>query len=572
MYINSRLRFDDRLDAYNDALSMLSQMTADTDDDLKERSASILDIFLQMIYFLCLSGNLEKAISRIFGILPTATHDNTGDKLLADVISCLTISDRCIFWISCLHVSMYKKLPEEITSHLEYQKALPQALAWPPIESSVDNRSQIIELLTYAADKMAVDISESVKNGDPSYLSVSQFVTVNHISCLAALEGSKSAADMLVKYMEEYPMCPQILLFSARLDRKYATCPGLKGFDELLSDWPKEVQGIQYLWNQYIEHALADNVELAEKVLTCWYEKYGDHFQSNGTVEVSLEASEYPSPVSAEEVGSGPCMSSDKVYRLLNLSLYMILKNNLNEALVAVDKALNSANEECYEHCLREHAVIHILEKSSAIDAFSFVIGYLADHQNLPTRELLSRRFCKNVKKNSLKQLMEDTIGPPSIDSSMINSVLEVCFGPSLLPEKNGEMKYLVDFVESVMEVLPANYHLALAVGRFVAKHHRGADPTSMGTRFWSGSVLINAIFRAVPVAPESIWLEAANLLEKLHAAETVKRFHQQATSVYPFSTKLWHAYFNSCKDSGSNTESIVESTRQRGIELNLTP
>ncbi|GJN35224.1 hypothetical protein PR202_gb23974 [Eleusine coracana subsp. coracana] len=424
---------------------------------------------------------------------------------------------------------------------------------------------------------MALDISESVKNGDPSYLTLSQFLTVNHVSCLAALEGFKSSANMLVKYMEEYPMCPQILLFSARLDRKHATCSGLKGFAELISEWPKEVQGIQYLWNQYIENALADNIELAEKLLTCWYGKYGeDHcIQSSvsvGTVEVSIETSEDPSLASAEEVGSGPSTSEDEVYRSLNLSLYKIVKNNLKEALVAVDNALKSASEECYEHCLREHAAIHMLEKSSAANGFSLIISYLADHRNLPTRELLSRRFCKNVKKTSLKQLIDDTIGPPSADSSMINSVLEVCFGPTLLPEKNVEVKYLVDFVETVMEVLPANYRLALAVGRFVAKHYTGANSTSMGTRFWAGSVLVNAIFRAVPVAPESVWLEAADVLEKLHAAETVKRFHQQATSVYPFSFKLWHAYFNSCKASGSNTESIMESARQRGIELNVTP
>lgn len=187
-------------------------------------------------------------------------------------------------------------------------------------------------------------------------------------------------------------------------------------------------------------------------------------------------------------------------------------------------------------------------------------------------RELLSRRFIQDVKKHRLRQLIDDTIGPASADSSLINSVLEVCYGPSLLPGKIGEAKYLVDFVESVMEVLPANYHLALAVGRFVVKHYTGADPTSMGTRFWASSVLINAIFCAVPVAPESVWLEGANLLEKLQAAEMVKRFHQQATSVYPFSFKLWHAYLNACKASGSSTESIAEAARQRGIELNLTP
>jgi membrane protein YdbS with pleckstrin-like domain len=74
-----------------------------------------------------------------------------------------------------------------------------------------------------------------------------------------------------------------------------------------------------------------------------------------------------------------------------------------------------------------------------------------------------------------------------------------VCYGPCLLPE---QIEAKVNFVESVMEVLPANYYLALAVGAFVVKHYTGADPTSMGTRFWASSVLINAIFRAVPVAP----------------------------------------------------------------------
>ncbi|WVZ90792.1 hypothetical protein U9M48_037056 [Paspalum notatum var. saurae] len=586
MYINSRLRFDDRLDAYNDALSMLCQMTADTDKDLNERSAFVLDIFLQMIYFLCMSGNVEKAISRIFGILPTAMPDNSGDKLLADVISCLTMSDRCIFWISCLYISIYRRLPKEIIDQLEFQKKLPCALVWAPIDPSVDNRHQIIELLDCAADKMAEDISECVKNGDPSYLMLSQFLAVNHISCLGAVEGLKSSADMLVKYMKEYPMCPQILLMSARLDRKHGTCPGLKGFDELILNWPKEVQGVQYLWNQYAELALAADTELAEKVLTCWFEEYGKDcdIQSNAAVGVELGNGEpgAPSLVSALEVGSGSSISEDHVFRLLNLSLYKILENNLQEAQVAVDKAMKLAQGEWYEHCIREHAAIHTLELEKSLSStddqtratFNLIIGYLADHRNLPTRELLSRRFCQNVKKLRLRQLIDDTIGPVPAESSVINSVLEICFGPSLLPKKIGDVKSLVDFVETVMEVLPANYSLGLAVGRFVANHYTGcgSDGTSMGIRVWAGSVLINTIFRAVPVAPESVWLEGANLVDKLHVAETVKRFYQQATSVYPFSFKLWHANLSFCKANGSNTEVVMESARQRGIELNMTP
>lgn len=584
MYINSRLRVDDRLDAYNDALSMLCQMTAETDKDLQERSAFILDIFLQMIYFLCMSGNIDKAVSRIIGILPTAMPDNSGDKLLADVISCLTMSDRCIFWISCLYVLIYRNLPEEIIDQLEFQKALPRALIWPSIDPSVDNRDKITDLLNFAACKMAEDISECVKNGDPSYLMLSQFLAVNHISCLAAIGGLKSSVDMLVTYMKEYPMCPQILLISARLDRKHGTCPGLKSFDELILNWPKEAQGIQYMWNQYVEHALATDAELAEKVLTCWFEEHGKDcdIQSNAAICIELSSEEpgTSSLVSPQAVGSGPSISEDLVFRLLNLSLYKILENNLQEAQIAASKALKLAHGEWYEHCIREHAAIHALElekSSSSTDAqtratFSLIIGYLADHCNLPTRELLSRRFCQNIKKHRLRQLIDDTIGSVPADSSLINSVLEVCFGPSLLPKSISDVKYLVDFIETVMEALPANYRLGLAVGGFVAKHFTGYGAASTGTRFWASSVLINAIFRAVPVAPESVWLEGAGLLEKLHATEILKRFYQQAASVYPFSFKLWHAHLNYCKASGSNTESILESARQRGIELNLSP
>ncbi|CAM0949529.1 unnamed protein product [Alopecurus aequalis] len=582
MYINSRLRFDDRLDAYNDALSMLCQMTADTDNELKDRSAFILDIFLQMIYFLCMSGNVEKAIYRIYGILPTASPDCPGDRLLADAISCLTVSDRCIFWISCLYVSIYRKLPEEICDQLEFPKDLPRMLVWHPVELRVDKRLKIAELLKCAVDKMAVDINETVKDGDPSYLTLAQFLAVSHVSCLAAIEGFQSSVDTLVKYMKEYPRCPNILLISARLYRKYGMFSGLKGFDELLMDWPKDVQGVQYLWNQYAEHALADNIELAEKVLTRWFEEYGKEGDIHSraavdTMDVSNEVSEEPSLASTLEVSSGPSASEDKVYWLLNLSLYRMLESNLQGAQVAVDKALKLAQGEIYEHCLREHATVHTLEKSSSCSdtqtraTLSLISGYIADHRNVPMKELLSRRFINNVKKHKLRLLIDDTIGPACADSSLINSVLEVCYGPCLLPEQI-EVKYLVDFVESVMEILPANYRLALAVGTYVAKHYTGADPTSMGTRFWASSVLINAIFRAVPVAPESVWIEGTNLLEKLQASEVVKRFHQQATSVYPFSFKLWHAYLRACKASGSNTESIAEAARQRGIELNVMP
>jgi len=310
-------------------------------------------------------------------------------------------------------------------------------LVWHPVELRVDNRRKVAELLKCAVDKMAVDINETVKNGDPSYLKLAQFLAVSHISCLAAIEGFQSSVDMLVKYMKEYPRCPNILLISARLYRKYGMCPGLKGFDELLMDWPKDVQGVQFLWNQYAEHALADSIELAEKVLTRWFEEYGKEgdIHSRATVatkEVSNEVSEESLLACNLEVSSGLSAPEDQVYWLLNLSLYRMLESNLQEAQVAVDKALKLAQGESYEHCLREHAAVHTLEGPSSFKdiptraMFSLISGYIADRQNLPTRELLSRRFIQDVKKHKLRLLIDDTIGPASADPSLINSVLEV--------------------------------------------------------------------------------------------------------------------------------------------------
>jgi hypothetical protein len=95
------------------------------------------------------------------------------------------MSNRCVFLFSCLYVSIYRKLPEEIIDQIEFQKAFPRALIRSPIDPSADNRNRIIELLNYAACKMAEDISKCVKIGDPSYLMLSQFLAVNQICCLA---------------------------------------------------------------------------------------------------------------------------------------------------------------------------------------------------------------------------------------------------------------------------------------------------------------------------------------------------------------------------------------------------
>jgi hypothetical protein len=102
-----------------------------------------------------------------------------------------------------------------------------------------------------------------------------------------------------------------------------------------------------------------------------------------GALEFSNEEPEPQSLVSVQEVGFVPSAPEDRIFWLLNLSLYKILENNLQEAQFAVDEALKLAHGGCYQHCLREHAAVQVLE--------------------------LSRRFCQNVKKHRLRQLILNT-------------------------------------------------------------------------------------------------------------------------------------------------------------------
>jgi hypothetical protein len=68
-----------------------------------------------------------------------------------------------------------------------------------------------------------------------------------------------------------------------------------------------------------------------------------------GSLEFSNEEPETPSLVSVQEVDSIPSAPEDHIFWLLNLSLYKILENNLQEAQFAVDEALKLAHGGCYQ-------------------------------------------------------------------------------------------------------------------------------------------------------------------------------------------------------------------------------
>ncbi|RRT85022.1 hypothetical protein B296_00005209 [Ensete ventricosum] len=155
-------------------------------------------------------------------------------------------------------------------------------------------------------------------------------------------------------------------------------------------------------------------------------------------------------------------------------------------------------------------------------------------------------------------------------DFCLLNSVLEACYGPTFLPEKI-DPKDLVDLVESLMEFTPANYQLALSVYKFIARNYSDSGVASDGIVLCGCCLLVNSIFQSAPVAPESVWLEAAALLRNSEVQGIAERFYQQALSVYPFSVKLWKSYLDLSKMT-ENEDVVTEAARERGLELNTTP
>ncbi|ONK76961.1 uncharacterized protein A4U43_C02F1690 [Asparagus officinalis] len=353
MYINSRRQLGDRLNAYEHALMKFCRTENVLEKERRYISACILDIFLQMIDFVCMSGQVEMAVQKIFGLL-----GNSGDTLLSDIHSSLIVSDRCIFWFCCLYLVIYRKLPELIVQQLEFEKELPFNIEWPSTHLTTDTKHHVLNLMKLAVDKMALDTDANPHRKDQIALRSLHFLAVSHIKCVVALEGLHCSAELLASYLSLYPNSIELILISARLKENYTGDLVFKGFEELLSNWPSETSGTQCLWNQYIQHALVNKrTDLAEILLDRWFQCFSEDINLHEGKDGSCDCSDLPSHVKSD----GGLNSSKQydVFWFLNLSLYRIMKKNLMEAHCAIDKALKLASPQDYKHCVREHALCY---------------------------------------------------------------------------------------------------------------------------------------------------------------------------------------------------------------------
>lgn len=576
MFINSRAQLDERLVAYDTALSALCHHASASEGDGKHASACILDLFLQMMGCLCISGNTNKAIQRIYGLIPSVPNSEELHSLpLSDVLTFLTITDKCIFWVCCVYIVIYRRLPDDIVHQFECEKEL-SAISWPPVFLSADEKQQALKLMGTAVHFIKSCLNDQSLQSEITLRSA-QLFALSHLRCVEVVEGLECSRNLLDIYAKSYPSCLELVLILARTQKR--------GFEQALSNWPKEAPGIHCIWNQYAEYALQNgSSDVAKEIMERWYNsvwkvQYPQNNRLSGasgndsccSLESAL-ASNLDIPV------SGP-NKIDAMFGMLNLSLYRLFQDDHTEARIAIDKSLEMAAPEYFKHCVREHAMFlrtngsELKENMSINGILKILRGYLVLFQSFPVSEPLSRKFIQTIKKPRAQQLISNMLCPVSPDFSLLNLVLEVWYGESLLPKEFGKLKDLVDFVEAVMEISPGNYHLAMSVCKLLTRGQSASprDASSDSVLFWGSLHLMNAISEATPVAPEFIWVEAAGVLGNLmDNKELSEKFHKRALSVYPFSMNLWKSYLMLSKSSG-NMDAVAGAAKEKGIELDLT-
>ncbi|KAL5710951.1 hypothetical protein ACHQM5_021454 [Ranunculus cassubicifolius] len=536
MYINSRAQLEDRIVAYNTAISALCRDASLPGRDRVHASACILDLYLHFVDYLRMSGQIEKAIQRIHGLLRLDSADN------GLILGCLTVQDKCLFYMCCVYVLLYKKLPDPVVAQFEYKKELQFGIEWPSVYLPAIEERRALALM-----KMGVD---SITSTEGPYEKEARYISISHAGAIAALEGIETSMIELNEYTQLYPTCLELVLVSARLNK-------IEGFEHILSNWPKEIPGIQCIWNQYVQYALeSKGFDFAKQLMVRWFE--------TGKMDIMEDDTD-------SDAGFTFSNPNDELFGLLNLSVHRLLQNDHVKARSAIDKALEVSDPEDFLHCAKEHAVFlssEVLDRTGD-GPCSGILGllniYIKDARALPLSDPLSRKFCQDIKKPRIRKLINNLLGQVSFNCSLFNSVLESWYGPSLLPENFEDLKDLVDLVETLIELFPANYSLAFAVCKLITAR----KITSASVLFWASSVLVNSFFQAVPVAPESKWVEAADILSNfVEAAQGVsERFYQHGLSIYPFSVKLWKSYYNFGKKTG-NGNSVVQSARDRGMKI----
>ncbi|KAF8046820.1 hypothetical protein N665_3392s0003 [Sinapis alba] len=566
MHINSRAQLNDQLSAYEAALSALCNH-APGSIARDHASACILDLSLQMFNLLCISGNVSKAIQRISKLqAPASVSEDPDFSMMSQILTCLTYSDKCVFWICCVYLVVYRKLPDSVVQRFEMEKELIE-IEWPSVDLVADLKQMALSLFDKGIRSEELCVSDgSTENGMRER--TAGLFALNHALFTIAVDELEKCRDIVKASVELYPACLELKLLAARMKPKESKETLSSGFEELLKQEPKDASGIQWIWNQYAEYALqGGRNDSARELMSRWYTSVWDVSSCKKKTGLTNEETE-------EE---GETVASDQVdvmFGYLNLSLHNVLQSNWTAACSAVDQALKAAAPDHFMHFLREHAVFQLINSLQATGEFPINLqlrllnSYLDQASSLPVKEPLSWKFISNsAEKPRARKLVSNLLAPVSSELLVVNAVLEAWHGPSLVPEKLSKQKELVDFVETILGLVPCNYPLALSVSKLLRKEEESG---SSGVHFWAGLNLVSTISCAMPVAPEYIWVEAGEILSNINGFKTrAERFLSKAVSVYPMSVKLWRCYGSVARSvEEKRGVKIEEEARKKGITL----
>ncbi|XP_057823872.2 uncharacterized protein LOC131036087 isoform X2 [Cryptomeria japonica] len=607
LFINSRLQMDQRLEAYQNAISALCLKACASEMQDKSSSSYVLDLVLQMLNFLSLSGYKEKAMTWIDELSCSTEGFNKNEQSdfssVFTVLSCLTKKDACVLWVSCTYYRVYGELPKAILGRLEFEQNLPFDVEWQSRKISETVIACILKMMDNAVSNLngCHDHSSQSWKNDGNSLLPAHALVINHVKCVLAIEGLGSARKLCLQYRELYPFCIELLLISSSIESHSGNDrAGIAFFDESLSNWPESKPGIQRFWNQYVGYVLeSKGADSAKNIIDKWYFYMDQHKMLDRIISLRdidyLTCSPLGHAVGKQEVEEYKdrkkkdhdffsetevdrrSWCQDVMFALLNLAIYRFLNNDPQKAQSAVDQALKVALDDGdVKQCIKECAALALFgvpdESEPMKNGFDTRMLQLFDkcflrYQLFPLPKPLSRAFTESIKKPKIRIFIENLLGPIPVDCSLLNSILEIWHGPSLLPEHFGAFKDLVDFIEALLELAPANFKLVLSICRMVVQRCNSQSISSVAALFWASSLLINSIFQSFPIAPENAWLEVVNFLELLDVDVILEEFYQQALSVHPFSVALWHSFLNFRRGS-ENLAGVVETAKERGINI----
>lgn len=571
LFINTRSELNERLESYESALLRLGFL--DDNSLPKKNSSYLLDLALQMLYCMVVSGKIDMALSWIDNLIVDASSlASPKRRSSAALLTGLTVHDACILWVCCAFISAYYQLPSIIVSHFGCKQELPLDLQWtsPQLEP-VDRMTRLLR--TAASTGLGCLSLDTNNDSDDEASRSRQAFAVNYVQCLAVSLGVDAAVSHCHYYLTLYPGCVELVVTCARFEQQLrGTEQGLGVFHEAVVRL-KGTSGVHRLWNQYEGHALRwGGKDAALDVLArcgaCEHRENDLHAgsssssMSDSTVDANVSdmqqsrarlsaiAQSYSSSWVEHAKGNRVMPGQDSVFSLLNLGLFEALSGDRAAAQVALENALKLAtNDRDAEHCWKELASFTIFNwgQESGIGDNCLVGQHMLDLLDRCFTE--SRLICNleslsqladTIKKRRVRSFVKGLLGSSPTSYRLLNDILYATYGPTMLPGSVTSFQKAASFAEGILEIMPGNVVVALALCRLIAKiYDKSASVSADAAAVWASSLVAQSLVKSCPPASEMQWVEAANFLRRIGEPKALQEFCRHATQVYPFSVEL---------------------------------